>query len=106
MTDFGWNYPPGVSQLPGESRAEQAYQRAYEDDAGYADNIRSTLDECYLFGMPDYARRQVLALPSDVLYALAVATGMDDVLSREDYAQQLAENGYPDDDDDREEPYE
>lgn len=105
MTDFGWNYPPGVSQLPGESRAEQAYQRAYEDDAGYALAVRQAWASRLELLVPATSVDRMLALDTAVLVDLALALDMEDVPTREEYAQAVAEDGYPGDDD-REEPYE
>lgn len=104
-TDWGWQFPPGVSQLPGESRAEQAYQRAYEDDAGWYAALVDALEK-EAPDMPKGASNALAELSTDDLYAFCQwLYGPFVILTREEYAIRAAEHGYPGDDD-REEPYE
>lgn len=105
MTDWGWHYPPGVSTLPGESRAEVAYQRAYEDDEGYARAVREAWEELIREVGVDPAGMPFSSTDPDVLYRVGFALGMD-LPSREEYAQRVADSGFGYPDDDSEEPFE
>lgn len=89
MSCFGWDFPPGVSTLPGESRAEVAYQHAYEDDEGFARAVREQWAD-YLKPLTVQQLVDVLSLPTDTLSALAQALDCEDVETRKEYAERIA----------------